>query len=80
MKITPRGIGPVLARSLLRATVIALYLTAAFAIAPALSTGAEIGDSAAQGPMLHGILVVLGLMVVTVGTAIARWFREEPAA
>ena len=78
MKTTPNGIGSVLARSLLRATVIALYLMVAFAIAPALSTGAEIGDPAAQGPMLHGILAALALMLVTIGTALARWFREEP--
>lgn len=80
MNSTPRDVGPLLARGLVRATVIALYLTAALAIAPALSTGAEIGDPAAQGPMMSGILVALGLVVVTVGTAVSRWFREEPGA
>jgi ABC-type uncharacterized transport system permease subunit len=77
---TPTGIAPILARNALRAMVVALYLTAALAIAPAVSTGAQIGDPAAQGPMLQGVLAALGLMVVTVGTAIARWFREEPGA
>jgi hypothetical protein len=77
---THKDLGPILARSLLRATVIALYLTAAFAIAPAMSTGTEVEDPAAQGPMMAGVLAALGLMVVTVGAAIARWFREEPGA
>ncbi len=80
MNDTPRGFGSILARSLLRATVIAVYITAAFAIAPAMSTGAEIGDPAAQGPMLQGVLAALVLVVVTVGTAVARWMREDPAA
>jgi hypothetical protein len=80
MNVTPKGIGPILARSFLRAMFIALYLTAAFAIAPAMRTGAEIEDPAAHGPMMAGVLAALGLMVATVGAAIARWFREEPAA
>jgi hypothetical protein len=80
MKTTPNGIGQVLAHILVRATVVALYLMVAFAIAPALSTGSEMGDVASQRPMIDGTLAALALMLVTIGTALARWFREETPA
>lgn len=77
---TPTGLATRLARGLLRATVLAIYLTAAFAVAPALSSGPEVGGTSGQPLMADGILAVIGLMVVTLGTAVARWMREEPAA
>jgi hypothetical protein len=66
-----------LARSLLRGVAIALYLTAAFAVVPALGTAADTASPDASRPIAEGVLVALALMVLTVGTALVRWMREE---
>jgi hypothetical protein len=62
---------------LMTAATIALYMTAAFALVPALGSAEGAGPSEASRAALEGVLVAIGLMVVTVGTAVARWFREE---
>ena len=60
-----------------RAAVIALFLTAAFAIAPALGTAADAAPNGTTRPVTEGILVATALLVLVVGTAVARWNREE---
>jgi hypothetical protein len=67
------------ARTVLRATLIALFMTAAFAIAPALGTAADAAPTGTARPVTEGILVATALMVLVVGTAFARWNREESA-
>jgi hypothetical protein len=65
------------ARTVVRATVIALFLTAAFAIAPALGTAADAAPNGSPRPVTEAILIATALMVLVVGTAMARWSREE---
>lgn len=77
MKITPKVLGSILIRGLLRAFVAALYLAVAFAVVPALSTGAESSATTGGGPMVEGILAAMALMLITVGMAAHRWSREE---
>jgi hypothetical protein len=69
-----------LIRSLARGAVIALYLTAAFAIVPALGTSADATSPDGSGPVTEGVLVAILLLIVTVGTALVRWAREESEA
>jgi hypothetical protein len=69
-----------LARAAARAAFVALFLTAAFAVVPALSTAADTAPSGASRPVAEGVLIALGLMAMTVGAAIARWTGEEPAS
>jgi hypothetical protein len=64
-------------RTVVRATMIALFLTAAFAIAPALGTAADAAPNGAARPVTEAILIATALMVLVVGTAMARWSREE---
>lgn len=77
MKITPTGLGRLLVRGLLRASVAALYLACAFAIVPALSTGAESSSASDARPMAEGILAAMALMLITIGMAVRRWSSEE---
>lgn len=65
-----------LIRSLLTGATIALYMTAAFAIVPALGS-ADTTDAGASQAAVNGALMAVGLLVVTLGTAVTRWFREE---
>ena len=65
-----------LIRSLASGATLALYLTAAFAIVPALGNASTTSADAAS-VAVNGVLVAIGLLVVTLGTAVARWFREE---
>lgn len=67
-------------RSLLVGATIALYMTAAFALVPALGSAEVAGPADAGRTAAQGILVAFGLMIVTVGTAVARWMREESPA
>ena len=80
MTITPKGLGPILLRGTLRALVAALYLFAAFAIVPALSTGAEASAATDTRPMAEGVLAALALMLITIGMAVRRWSSEETTA
>ncbi len=80
MNTTPKQIGRMAARIVTRALVAALYLTAAFAIVPALSTGAEASAATDARPLAEGVLVALALMLITVGTAVYRWSHEETLA
>jgi len=80
MKITPNALGPILVRGLLRASVAALYLFVAFAIVPALSSGAESSAATDARPVAEGILAAMALMLITLGMAVRRWSREEPIA
>ena len=80
MEITPKGLGPSLIRGLLRALVAALYLFAAFAIVPALSTGAEAAAATDTRPMVEGVLAAMALMLITIGMAVRRWSSEESIA
>jgi hypothetical protein len=80
MKFTPKGLGPILVPGTLRALVAALYLFAAFAIAPALSTGAESSAATDARPMAEGVLAAMALMLITIGMAVRRWSSEETIA
>jgi hypothetical protein len=80
MNTTPKQLGRMAARMVTRALVAALYLTTAFAIVPALSMGTEASAATDTRPLAEGVLVALALMLVTVGTAVFRWSREEPLA
>ncbi|HJT64525.1 MAG TPA: hypothetical protein VJ839_07135 [Candidatus Limnocylindria bacterium] len=80
MKLTSKGLGPILIRGALRAFVAALYLACAFAIVPALSTGAESSAAADAGPMAEGVLAAMALMLITIGMAVRRWSSEETIA
>jgi hypothetical protein len=72
---------PRLLRALVTGATIALYMTAAFALVPALGSAEGAGPSSSGAAAVEGVLVAIGLMVVTLGTALGRWFREErPAA
>lgn len=77
MKITPKALGPILLRGTLRALVAALYLFAAFAIVPALSTGAESSSATDARPMVEGVLAAMALMLITIGMAVRRWSNGE---
>jgi hypothetical protein len=66
-----------LLRSLVTAATIALYLTAAFALVPALGNAEGASGAGANRAAIDGVLVAIGLMMVTLGTAVARWFGEE---
>jgi hypothetical protein len=77
MTTTPKALGPILVRGTLRALVAALYLFAAFAIVPALSTGADATASTGTRPMTEGILAATALMLITIGMAVRRWSSEE---
>jgi hypothetical protein len=76
MNATLTGLGSTLARSFVRAVLIALYLTAAVAASPVFAANGEVRKAAS--PDSQGVLAVCGLMILTVGAAVARWFREEP--
>jgi hypothetical protein len=65
------------AGTVVRATLIALFLTAAFAIAPALGTAADAAANGSPRPVTEAILIATALMVLVIGTAVARWNREE---
>jgi hypothetical protein len=70
-----------LLRSLATGGTIALYMTAAFALVPALGNAEGAGGADGSRAAAEGVVVAIGLMVITVGTAVARWMREEsPAA
>jgi hypothetical protein len=77
MNTTLRGFGSTLARSLVGAVLIALYMTATIAAWPVFAANGEVARTAAS-PDAQGVLAVCGLMILTVGAAVARWFREEP--
>ena len=80
MNTTPKQVGRIVARVVIRALVAALYLAAAFAIVPALGAGAEASAASDGQPLVEGVLAALALMIVTVGTAVYRWSREETLA
>jgi hypothetical protein len=77
MNTTLTGFGSTLARSFVRATLIAPYLTAAIAASPVFGADGEVAATAAN-PDAQGVLAACGLMILTVGAAVAQWFREEP--
>jgi hypothetical protein len=66
-------------RSVAFGATLALYMTAAFGLVPALGS-AEGASATGTASAAEGILVAIGLMVVTLGTAVARWMREEQPA
>jgi preprotein translocase subunit SecY len=63
--------------SLLRGAAIALYLTVAFAVVPALGTASEATSPEASRPFAEGVLVATAVLAITIGTALTRWMREE---
>lgn len=77
MNTTLTEFGSTLARSFARAVLIALYLTVAIAASPVFAADGETARTAAI-PDAQGVLAACGLMLLTVGTAVAQWFREEP--
>jgi hypothetical protein len=77
MNITLKEFGSTLAHSFGRAVLIALYLTAAIAASPAFGADGEVARTTTS-PDAQGVLAACGLMVLTVGAAVAQWFREEP--
>jgi hypothetical protein len=77
MNTTLTEFGSTLARSFVRAILIALYLTAAIAASPVFGADDEVARTATS-PDAQGVLAACGLMILTVGAAVAEWFREEP--
>ena len=67
-------------RTTLRATFVALFLTAAFAVVPALGTAADASSADAARQTGEGVLIAGGILVLTLGAAVLRWNGEEPGA
>lgn len=64
-------------RSLAVGGTIALYMTVAFALVPALGSAEGADAATASRAAAQGVLVAIALLVITIGTAVARWMREE---
>jgi hypothetical protein len=77
MKITRTSFGPTLARSFVRMVMIALYLTLAFGAGSLFGADGEAARTAANTDAA-GVLAGCALMMLAIGTAVARWFREDP--